>query len=77
MNKLARGLITGSLIGAGVGVAMLLVQRNTKMGTLQSQTIGQQARGTIGVVKDNAIRLSSAVKNGTEAISRRLARRSS
>lgn len=75
MNRLVRGLITGSLIGAGVGIAMLVMNRRN--GNLQSQQIRRQTRSTVGIVKDNAIRLTSAVKNGTEAISRRLARRSS
>jgi hypothetical protein len=74
MKRLLRGLITGSVIGAGVGVAMLVMSRRNNANNLQSQ---EKARTPIGVVKNNAIRWTSAVKSGTEAISRRLARRSS
>ena len=79
MNKLVRGLVTGSLVGAAVGVAMLAMKKKrgmtTNMNLRQANRVNQQARGTISVVKDNAMRWSAAVKNGTEAFSRRLARR--
>jgi len=77
MNKLIRSVITGTLIGAGIGAVMLIMRnRNQKM-TAMSPKLNQRARGTIGMVKDNAMRWTSAFKNGTEAFSRKLARRSS
>lgn len=76
MNKLVRGVITGSLIGAGVGVAMLMMQRR-KGSMVQPEEISGRTRGTLKAVKDNAMRWTSAVKSGTESFSRRLARRSS
>lgn len=80
MNKLIRGAITGSLIGAGVGVAMLVMRnRNQKMmmKTRGPQDLNERARGTIRMVRDNAMRWTSAVKSGTEAFSRKLAHRTS
>lgn len=73
MNKLVRGVVTGSIIGAAVGLTMLW--RNRKMGMMNTQDMSRQARGTMNMVKNNAMRWTSAVKNGTEALSRRLARR--
>jgi hypothetical protein len=75
MNKLVRGVITGSLIGAGVGVAMLMMRRNNSM--MKPEEISGRTRRTLKAVKDNALRWTSAVKSGTENFSRRLARRSS
>ncbi|MCL6590290.1 MAG: hypothetical protein K6U80_10090 [Firmicutes bacterium] len=74
MNKLVRGVIAGSLIGAGVGVAMLMMRRKNPM---KPEVMSRRTRGTLEAVKDNALRWTSALKSGTESFSRRLARRSS
>jgi uncharacterized MAPEG superfamily protein len=80
MHKLIRGVITGTLIGAGVGVAMLVMRnRNQKMMAMARgpRELNERSRGTIRMVKDNAMRWTSAVKSGTEAFSRKLAQRTS
>lgn len=79
MHKLVRGVITGSLIGAGVGVAMLAMRsRNQMMMKARGpQELNERTRGTMRMVKDNAMRWTSAVKSGTEAFSRKLAHRMS
>lgn len=75
MNRVFRSLIAGSLVGAAVGLAMLV---NRKRGmVINTGQINHQARGTAKMVRDNAMKWTSAMKNGTEAFSRRLARRMS
>lgn len=81
MNKLIRGVVTGSLIGAAVGVAMLM--RNRKSMSLMKNArsemnfnrLNRKTRGTIKMMKDNAVNISSAVKDGTRAFTRKLSRR--
>lgn len=80
MNKMVRGVITGTVIGAAVGVAMLVRNRRSNMNLSSSMKmdmgkVNRQARGTIRLVSDNAKRLTSAVKTGTETFTRKLARR--
>ena len=79
MNKLVRGVVTGSLIGAAVGVAMLWRNRKGKKLMNRSQMnlkhMNQGTRGTIRMMKDNAVHISSAVKDGTRAFTRRLSKR--
>jgi gas vesicle protein len=77
MNRLVKGIVTGSMIGAAVGVVMLMrkkqgVIRNMNM---QSDQLSGRTRGTVRMVRDNAKRWTSAVKSGTEAFSRKLAHR--
>jgi cell division protein FtsI/penicillin-binding protein 2 len=68
------------VMGAFVGVAMLARRRKNAMMNGNSMKTGmgkvnRQARGTIRLVHDNAKRLTSAVKTGTESFTRKLARR--
>ncbi len=72
MNKVFRSLVTGSLVGAAVGLVMLV---NRRRGMINTGQVNHRARGTAKMVRDNAMRWTSAMKNGTEAFSRRLARR--
>lgn len=74
MNKVLRGLIAGSLVGAAVGMVMLA---NRRRGMMDTEQMAHSARGTAKMVRDNAMKWTSAMKNGTEAFSRRLARRMS
>jgi hypothetical protein len=80
MNKIVRGVITGAMIGAAVGLAMLTRRQRRVIGIADSMKTGmgkvnRQARGTVRLVHDNAKRLTSAVKTGTETFTRKLARR--
>ena len=77
MNRLVRGIITGSVIGAAVGVAMLMRKRQSVMGNMnmRSDQLSERTRGTVRMGRDNAKRWTSAVKSGTEAFSRKLAHR--
>lgn len=76
MNKLVRGVVTGGLIGAGVGVVMLMMRsRNQMMMKRGPQDLNERTLGTMRMVKDNAMRWTSAVKSGTEAFSRKLTQR--
>ncbi len=79
MNKLVRGIITGSVIGATVGVVMLMRKKSGVMKNmnLQADQLSGRTHGTVKMVRDNAKRWTSAVKNGTEAFSRKLAHRTS
>lgn len=72
MNRVFRSLVAGSLVGAAVGLVMLAGRRR---GMVDTGQIDQRARGTARMVRDNAMKWTSAMKNGTEAFSRRLARR--
>jgi hypothetical protein len=80
MNKMVRGVITGTVIGAFVGMAMLTRRKKSinDIGNSMKTGMGKvnrQARGTIRLVHDNAKRLTTAVKTGTETFTRKLARR--
>jgi hypothetical protein len=78
MNRLVRGIITGSVIGATVGVVMLMRKPGVMKGmNMQADQLSGRTRGTVRLVRDNARRWTSAVKNGTEAFSRKLAHRTS
>ncbi|MGE5582798.1 MAG: YtxH domain-containing protein [Bacillota bacterium] len=79
MNRLVRGIVAGSVIGAAVGVVMLMRRKPGMMKDMrmQPERINDRARGTVKMVRDNARRWTSAVKDGTEAFSRKLAHRTS
>ncbi|HOJ78077.1 MAG TPA: hypothetical protein PLZ08_08960 [Bacillota bacterium] len=79
MNKLIRGALTGSLIGAAVGVVMLL-RNKTRMRMMSNvrvnpKSFGRKTLGTMDLVKDNAMNWTSNVKNSTRAFARRMSRR--
>lgn len=74
MNRFFRGVVTGSLVGAAVGLVMLA---NRKRGVMNTGQVNHSTRGAVKMVRDNTMRLGSAFKNGTEAFSRRMARRMS
>jgi hypothetical protein len=79
MNKLVRGIITGSVIGATVGIVMLMRKKTGVMKNMNAQVdqLSGRTRETAKMVQDNARRWTSAVKNGTQAFSRKLAHRTS
>lgn len=79
MKRLIRGLVIGSVIGVAVGTVMLMRRKTgfLKNTDIRPDKMNTRARGTVRMVKDNAMRWTSAVKNGTEAFSRRLAHRTS
>lgn len=72
MNKVFRSLVAGSLVGAAVGLVMLA---NRRRGMINTGQVNSRTRSTAKMVRENAMRWTSAMKNGTEAFSRRLARR--
>lgn len=73
MNRVFRSLVAGSIVGATVGLVMLVNRRRGAMNTGQVNS----ARGSVKMVRNNTMRWTSALKNGTEAFSRRLAKRMS
>jgi hypothetical protein len=73
MNRVLRTLLTGSLVGAAVGLVMLTGRRRGMMNTAPVNN----ARGAMRMVRNNTMRWTSALKDGTEAFSRRMARRMS
>ena len=77
MNRFVRGIVAGSLIGATVGVVMLMRRNQSMTRNMKNQSnkISGRARGTVRMVRDSAKRWTSAVKDGTEAFSRKLANR--
>ncbi len=79
MNKLVRGIITGSVIGATVGIVMLMRKKTGVMKNMNAQVdqLSGRTRETAKMMQDNARRWTSAVKNGTQAFSRKLAHRTS
>lgn len=79
MNKLVRGIITGSVIGATVGIVMLMRKNTGVMKNMNAQVdqLSGRTRETAKMMQDNARRWTSAVKNGTQAFSRKLAHRTS
>ncbi len=79
MNKLVRGIITGSVIGATVGIVMLMRKNTGVMKNMNGQVdqFSGRTRETAKMMQDSARRWTSAVKNGTQAFSRKLAHRTS
>lgn len=73
MNRVFRSLVAGSIVGATVGLVMLVNRRRGAMNTGQVNSV----RGSVKMVRNNTMRWTSALKNGTEAFSRRLAKRMS
>ncbi|HYH01706.1 MAG TPA: hypothetical protein VEC37_01250 [Bacillota bacterium] len=77
MNRMIRGIITGTVIGAAVGAVMLM--RNKRMNRSMMQfspaKLAQKTRETVPMVRDNAMRWTSAVRTGTRALTRKLSRR--
>lgn len=74
MTRIFRSLIVGSMVGAAVGLMMMA---NRRRGMMDAGRVNQKARGTMRMVRDNTARLTSALRDGGEAFSRRLARRMS
>ncbi|HBE80240.1 MAG TPA: hypothetical protein DDW65_21040 [Firmicutes bacterium] len=79
MNRLVRGIVTGSVIGATIGLVMLTRKKSGVMKNMNTQAdqLNKRTHGTVRMVRDNAMRWTSAVKSGTEAFSRKLAHRTS
>lgn len=84
MNRLVRSLITGSIVGAAVGVSMVVLQKRANHNSSKPMMKGrvpkmtrasEQSRGAVRMVRDNTMRWTSAIKNNTEALSKRLSRR--
>ncbi len=78
MKRVIRGIVTGSLVGAAVGLALLWRKKSAMMisaKNMRSNELKRQTRGTVKLVKDNTRKWSSVLKDGKEAISQRLARR--
>ncbi len=81
MHRVIRGIVTGSLIGAAVGLVMLARQKRGMASGMQramkSQRMMKPARGTVRLVKDQGRHWTSVLKEGTGAIAQRLAHRHS
>lgn len=77
MNRMIRGIITGTVIGTAVGAVMLLRNKRMKRSAMEfSPTkLAQKTRETVPMVRDNAMRWTSAVRTGTRALTRKLSRR--
>jgi hypothetical protein len=77
---MVRGVVAGTVIGAVVGLAMMTRSRKNNINLSSTMKMGmgkvnRQAKGTIRLVHDNAKRLTSAVKTGTDTFTRKLSRR--
>ena len=75
MHRLARGLLTGGLVGMAVAGTIMMVGRRRQMRMsrmARPQMLRRRARHTIGMVRDNALRLGSAFKSGSVAFANRL-----
>ena len=88
MKRLARSLITGGIIGAAVGVSLLMMKKGRARESSQPsvgralwsadrsrQQTQNGMRGAAKMVRDNTMRWTSAMKNSTDALSKRLTRR--
>ncbi|MGE5549555.1 MAG: hypothetical protein ACM3ZC_03380 [Bacteroidota bacterium] len=80
MNRFARGMLTGGLLGlAAVGTMMMIGRRQQRrmMRMANSRRLRHRARRTINAVGKNAMRFGSAVRSGTAAFASRLAEKDS
>ncbi|HEY8464867.1 MAG TPA: hypothetical protein VIM29_12820 [Bacillota bacterium] len=77
MDRMIRGVITSTVIGAAIGTLMLMRKKNVKKSMMQFSPIkiAQRTRETVPMVRDNAMRWTSAVRTGTRALTRKLSRR--
>ncbi len=75
MNRLARRLLAGGLMGVAAAGAIMMVGRRRQMRMsrmARPRMMRRRARHTIRMVRDNALRLGSALKSGTVAFASRL-----
>ena len=81
MHKIVRGIVAGSVIGATVGLAMLMRKKQSmaplKMRSNSMRMMKNQSRGTVQLVKDQTKHWSNVLKDGTASITQRLAHRNS
>lgn len=76
MNRFARGLLTGGLLGLAAAGTMMMVGRRRQMMMMRmanTRKLRRRAYRTMRMVTDHAMRLGSAVKSGTAAFTSRLA----
>lgn len=79
MNRVARGLLTGGLLGLATAGLMMLAGNRSRRRMLQSRSrmLRHRARHTMRAVRDNAKRFGAAVKIGSAAFASRLAEKDS
>ena len=78
LNKVAQGVITGTLVGAAVGVAMLMRRNGMglfKMANRRSRMMNKRAGSTFKMVRDRAMHWTSGMKNETSSFTQKLLRR--
>ncbi|MGD8399842.1 MAG: hypothetical protein PVH64_02735 [Bacillota bacterium] len=74
LNRMIQGIVASTVIGAAVGVVMLMRRRNRtgRMIGVSSASVASRTRGAIPMVRNNAKRWTSAVRNSTKAFTRKL-----
>ncbi len=76
LNRLARGLLAGGLLGAVAGT-MIMVRRRQRMKAEMAgmRSFRRRAGKALRTVTINAVRVGSALKSGGQAFANRMAQR--
>lgn len=83
---MVRSVVTGGIVGAAVGVTMLMMKKarareagqmagRALHSTERMERVQHGARSAAKMVRDNTMRWTSAMKNSTDTLSKRLTRR--
>jgi len=72
LNRLVRGILAGGLLGLAAAGAMTMVNRRQRLRMMRMRNMSGTRR-TLKMVRNNAFRIGSALKSGTEAFASRLA----
>jgi hypothetical protein len=70
VKRIARGIITGTVVGATVGLLMLFRRQLGMRFNFGRMT--QKAGGAIPMARNSAKRWTSAVRSGTKSLTRKL-----
>jgi hypothetical protein len=74
LNRMIQGIVASTVIGAAVGVVMIMRRRNQsgRMMGFNPASVVQRTRGAIPMVRNKAKRWTSAVRSSTKAFTRKL-----
>lgn len=78
MNKVIRGVITGSIVGTVLGLAMMFRKNNLQMMPVKRQRIrrmNRRAGKALHMVRSQAKDWTSGLKESTETLTKNLLRR--
>lgn len=77
VNRFVRGMLTGGILGATVGAALILRSSYQTQERIRAKTraAGDGARRAAQTVAHNAVRLGTVISSNTAAVARRMTRR--